>query len=96
MPRIAPYLLYADVANALAWLGEAFGFRERMRMAREDGAIQHAEMDVDADGVILMGCPGPGYRNSKRFGAMTQMLYIQVDNVDAHLRPRPCRRGGHR
>lgn len=84
MPRIAPYLLYADVASALAWLGEAFGFRERMRMPGGDGAIRHAEMDVDPDGVILMGCPGSEYRNPKRLGAMTQMLYIQIDNVDAH------------
>ena len=84
MPRVAPYLLYADVAGALAWLGEAFGFRERMRMPTDDGAIRHAEMDVDGDGVILMGCPGSGYRNPKQLGATTQMLYVQVDDVNAH------------
>ena len=84
MPRVAPYVYYEDVAAALIWLGEAFGFRERMRMPGPDGRIRHAEMDIATDGVILMGCPGPSYRNPKRLGAMTQTLYIHVDDVDAH------------
>ena len=84
MPRISPYLLYEDVAVALTWLSEAFGFRERMHMRGPDGRTRHAEMDVATDGVILMGCPGPEYRNPKRLGARTSALYIQVDDVDAH------------
>lgn len=84
MPRIAPYLFYEDVASALAWLSTAFGFSERMRMPGPDGRIRHAEMDVAADGVILMGYPGPQYRNPKQLGTMTQTLYVQVDDVDAH------------
>ena len=84
MPRVSPYLFYEDVADALVWLGEAFGFRERMRMRGPDGHTRHAEMDVATDGVILMGCPGPEYRNPKRLGARTSTLYIQVDDVDAH------------
>ena len=84
MPRVAPYLFYEDVARALTWLAEAFGFRERMRMPGSDGRIRHAEMDIATDGVILMGCAGPDYCNPKHLGAMTQTLYVQVDNVDAH------------
>ena len=84
MPRVAPYLFYEDVPGALAWLSKAFGFRERMRQPGPDGRIRHAEMDVDVDGVILLGCPGPQYRNPKQLGTMTQTLYIQVDDVDAH------------
>jgi uncharacterized glyoxalase superfamily protein PhnB len=84
MPRVAPYLYYEDVEGALTWLGETFGFRERMRMPGPDGRIRHAEMDIATDGVILMGCPGPHYRNPKRLGTMTQTLYVRVDGVDAH------------
>ena len=62
MPRITPYLFYEDVAGALAWLAKAFGFRERMRMPGPDGKIMHAEMEM-ADGVVMMGYPGPEYRN---------------------------------
>jgi len=83
MPRVAPYLLYEDVAGALCWLGTAFEFRERMRVAK-DGKVLHAEMDVADDGVILLGCPGPEYRNPRKLGAITQNLYVSVDDVDAH------------
>jgi uncharacterized glyoxalase superfamily protein PhnB len=85
MPRITPYLLYEDVGAALEWLARAFGFRERMRLAAPDGRIAHAEMQL-ADGVIMMGCPGPEYRNPKHIGHVTQHVYVYVDDVDAHCR----------
>ena len=85
MPRITPYLYYEDVAKALAWLSRAFGFRERMRMPGPDGKIMHAEMEF-ADGVLMMGNPGPDYRNPKRLGQTTQNLYVYVDDVDRHFR----------
>ncbi len=84
MPRITPYLLYEDVASVLEWLAKAFGFRERMRLPGPDGKITHAEMEL-ADGVIMMGCPGPEYQNPKRLGHVTQNLYVYVDDVDKHF-----------
>ena len=39
IPRITPYLLYEDVAAALAWLGRAFGLRERMRIPGPEGHV---------------------------------------------------------
>ncbi len=83
MPRITPYLLYQDVESALAWLSSAFGFRERLRFPGPDGKIVHAEMEY-ADGLIMMGCPGPEYRNPKALGQVTQHNYIYVDDVDQH------------
>jgi len=84
MPRITPYLLYEDVAGALAWLSQAFGFQERLRMPGPDGIVAHAEMEL-ADGVILLGRPGPEYRNPKHLGAVTQNVYVYVDDVDKHF-----------
>ena len=84
MPRITPYLLYEDVGGAIQWLARAFGFRERMRLTGPNGAIAHAEMQRD-DGVIMMGNPGPQYRNPKQLGHVTQMLYVYVDDVDKHF-----------
>jgi PhnB protein len=84
MPRITPYLLYEDVASAVAWLAQAFGLKERMRMPGPDGKISHAEMELD-DGVVMMGCPGPDYRNPKRTGHVTQELYVYVNDVDKHF-----------
>lgn len=84
MPRITPYLLYADVESALAWLSEAFGFCERLRFPGPDGKITHAEME-SGDSLIMMGCPGPDYRNPKQLGQVTQHTYIYVDDVDQHF-----------
>jgi uncharacterized glyoxalase superfamily protein PhnB len=84
MPRITPYLLYEDVGTAIDWLARAFGFRERMRLAGANGAIAHAEMQRD-DGVIMMGHPGPQYRNPKRLGQVTQTVHVYVDDVDKHF-----------
>ncbi len=83
MLRVTPYLYYEDVARALDWLTRAFGFCERMRMTGPDGKVQHAEMEA-ADGVIMMGHPGPQYRNPRHLGQTTQSVYVYVDDVDAH------------
>jgi PhnB protein len=85
MQRITPYLLYEDVAGALDWLAEAFGFREYgEKMSSPDGKIMHAAMVLD-DSIIMMGCPGPDYKNPKGLGQVTQSLYIRVDDVDKHF-----------
>ena len=84
MPRISPYLYYEDVAKALDWLSGAFGFRERHRIGGPEGKVVHAEMAL-ADGVIMMGNPGPEYRNPRRLGQTTQNIYVYVDDVEAHF-----------
>ena len=83
-PRVSPYLLYEDVAGALDWLTKAFGFKERMRMPEPDGRISHAEVELTADSVIMLGNPGPDYQNPKRLGHSTQFQYIYVDEIDKH------------
>jgi len=84
-PRITPYLLYEDVDAMLDWLAGAFGFRERNRQRRPDGKTVHAEMTLDDDGLILLGWPGPTYKNPKHLGQATQSLYVFVPNVDRHF-----------
>ncbi len=85
MPRITPYLYYEDVAAALRWLASAFGFRERMRIPGPDGAFTHGEMEL-ADSVVMMGRPDGDYRNPKHTGNVSQLVYVYVDDVDAHFR----------
>jgi PhnB protein len=84
---VTPYLLYKDVGKAMSWLGKAFGFLEiGERFEGEDGTVQHAAMVTwDGGDVIMMGCPGPKYKNPKKLGDRTQMLYIYVDNVNKHF-----------
>lgn len=85
MPRIAPYLLYEDVASMLDWLARAFGFEERLRYAGPDGAVTHAEMTF-GDGHLMLGDPGPDFRSPKRLGAFTVLVHVYVDDVDEHCR----------
>jgi uncharacterized glyoxalase superfamily protein PhnB len=82
-PQISPYLLYEDVDAALDWLVAAFGFTETVRMAGPDGKANHAEMTLGT-GVVMMGHPGPDYRNPTHRGGVTQEVYVYVDDVDAH------------
>jgi uncharacterized glyoxalase superfamily protein PhnB len=85
MPQtVTPYLLYEDVAGALDWLSKAFGFRETVRLQGEAGYVNHAEMDVGDGSPIYLGDPGDDYRNPKHLGASTCLVYVYVEDVNAH------------
>jgi len=82
---VTPYLLYEDVGGALKFLAKAFGFRKHgAQVLGPDGKINHAAMQF-GDDLIMMGCPGSGYRNPKRLGRATQNLYVNVEDVDKHF-----------
>jgi PhnB protein len=83
-PPIVPYLLYEDVPGALDWLTRAFGFTERLRFAGSDGVVSHAEITL-GDGLVMLGFPGPDYRNPKQLGNATQLVHVYVDDVEAHF-----------
>ena len=43
-----PMLSYEDVAAAVDWLSDAFGFREvGERYTDDDGRVSHAEIELD-------------------------------------------------
>jgi len=82
---ITPYLLYEDVAGAIKFLSKAFGFRKSgSTMSDSNGRLTHAAMNIGND-VIMMGYPGRKYRNPKRLGGATQMLYVKVNDADKHF-----------
>ena len=76
---ITPYLLYENVAGALNFLAKAFGFRKHgIQMSGPDGKINHAAMKLGQD-LIIMGYPGPKYKNPRKLGQATRNLYVNVD-----------------
>ncbi len=83
MPRLSPHLLYQNVDKAVDWLCSAFAFSERRREKRPDGTAFHAQISCH-DAVVLLGNPGPDYRNPKQLGSHCQFNYIYVDDLDAH------------
>ena len=54
---------YEDVAAAIDWLGDAFGFREEgERFTDDEGRVTHAQLNLDG-AVVMVGWPGPDYRS---------------------------------
>ena len=76
-PRVVPYILYADPASAVHWLGEVLGLREAVRVPRPDGGVGHAEL-VAGDQVVMIGVTG-----SERFGEVSSITLVFVDDVEA-------------
>jgi PhnB protein len=80
---ITPYLFYEDVDAAIGFLARAFGFEEVLRFTGEEGYVNHAEMRLGGDSIML-GTPGDDFRNPKRLGQATIGIHVYVDDVDAH------------
>src|SRR5467141_944201 len=80
---IVPVLIYEDVGEAIDWLCGAFGFTERLRAARRDGEISHAQLAV-AEGAIMLGRQGGEFRLPRR-NEVTQYVHVHVDDVDRHF-----------
>jgi uncharacterized glyoxalase superfamily protein PhnB len=75
---VIPVLVYPDVRAAVAWLTDAFGFRERVRI----GAGHRAQLAVGADGAVIVA-EAHGDRRPPVTGQVTHELKIRVDDVDA-------------
>jgi PhnB protein len=82
---ITPYLLYEDVAGAIRFLSKAFGFKKSgSTMSDKNGKLTHAAMKL-GDDLIMMGYPGPRYKNQKKLGEATQILYVTVKHADEQI-----------
>jgi PhnB protein len=96
--QAVPMLSYEDVAAAVAWLDEAFGFRERGdRYTNDEGRVTHAELELDG-AVVMVGWPGPDYRSPARHAEECELarrwldvpwvvdgVLVYVDDVERHL-----------
>ena len=79
---VVPILIYADVARAIDWLKDAFGFAERLRAGR-GGVVSHAQLIV-GDGALMVGRQGAEYR-PPRAGEVQQYVLVTVEGVDEHF-----------
>jgi uncharacterized glyoxalase superfamily protein PhnB len=90
---------YEDVAAAIDWLGDAFGFREEgERYTDDDRRVAHAELSLDG-AVVMVGWPGPDYRSPAHHAEQCEQarrwlatpwvidgVHVSVDDVDRHYR----------
>lgn len=65
-PRVVPMLSYENAEAAIAFLGAAFGFRERQRFVDGRGKITDAVLDVPGGGVVMLGEGIAGYQGPRR------------------------------
>jgi PhnB protein len=86
LQTVAPYLVIANCANALAFYAKAFGAKALFRLSEASGRIGHAEMRI-GDSVVMMsdeypemGMVGPGTN------ASPVRLHLAVKNVDTFVR----------
>lgn len=81
---VAPYLIIRGAARALEFYQQAFGAKERMRLAMPNGLIGHAEIQL-GDSVIMLGDESPemGCRAPEAFGGSPVSLHVYVEDVDA-------------
>jgi uncharacterized glyoxalase superfamily protein PhnB len=89
---VTPYLLYEDGVAAIAFLTEAFGFREVDRATGAAGGL-HAELEMPPSGTIFLGQPPNGFQDPSE-SAVSAHVYVMVDDVDAH-HARAVRVGAH-
>src|SRR5882672_3828456 len=80
---VVPVLVYEDVAKAIDWLCEAFGFSERLRAARPDGTITHAQLSI-AEGAVMLGASGAEFR-PPRTDEVNQYVLVRVEDDDQHF-----------
>ena len=75
---IVPILIYPDVREAVAWLGAAFGFAERVRI----GENHRAQLESGGGAVIVGDVRAD--RRPPRPGEVTHSVLVRVDNAHAH------------
>jgi uncharacterized glyoxalase superfamily protein PhnB len=87
---VVPILVYEDVAKAIEWLCDSFGFTERLRAEGANGSVSHAQLAI-AEGAVMLGRPGGEFR-PPRPNEVSQYVLVHVEAVDEHFE-RARRRG---
>ena len=80
--RFGPVLRYADADAAIAFLVEAFGFREHVVHRDDDGSVVHAELEYEGDFVGLSSKRPNDPDDLYDLGPCA--VYVVVDDPDAH------------
>jgi uncharacterized glyoxalase superfamily protein PhnB len=75
---VVPVLIYPDVREAVAWLEEAFGFAERVRI----GEDHRAQLALGDGAVIVADVRGD--RRPPREGEATHSVLVRVEDAHAH------------
>jgi len=98
MPTVVPMLAYEDGNAAMDWLVRVFGFTERERWTDDAGTLQHGELGVGDDGLVMLATPtaayeGPAHHREHCAEAaawssvpfVIDGVLVEVADLDAHF-----------
>jgi uncharacterized glyoxalase superfamily protein PhnB len=77
---VIPVLVYPDVRAAVAWLTEAFGFVERVRI----GEDHRSQIRIGDNGAVIVA-DARREQQPPQPGIVTHVIKVRVPDVDAHL-----------
>lgn len=82
-PRVSPYLVVDDAAQAIDFYTKVFDAKERMRMPAPGGKVGHAELQIGESVVMLADAfPDMGYESPKKVGGTAVTISVYVEDVD--------------
>ena len=85
-PTFYPFFRYRDARAAIAWLGRAFGLRERVVYGEGD-VVHHAELKL-GNGIVMLGSAREDALGTATpaevGGKVTGGVYVYVAEIDAH------------
>ncbi len=76
--QVIPVLIYPDVREAVRWLGDAFGFVERVRIGEN-----HRSQLTCGEGAVIVGDVRAD-RRPPRPGEATHSVMVRVEDATAH------------
>src|SRR5687768_1870192 len=76
---VTPYLLVPDAHKLIDFLIEVFEGQETTRIARSDGKVSHAEVEISGS-VIMVG------EISEEWNPMSASVYVYVSDTDSTYR----------
>jgi len=77
---VIPVLVYPDVRAAVAWLSEAFGFVERVRV----GQAHRSQLQIGADGAMI-AADAHGEQQPPQPDTTSHIIKVRVEDVDAQF-----------
>ncbi len=82
--HVQAYLIIKNCAAAIEFYKKVFGAKERLRMARPDGRIGHAEIEI-GDCCVMMADEHPeiGAFGPEHYGGSPIRMHLYVENCDA-------------
>lgn len=88
-PNLMPLMRYRDLAEAMSWLEDAFGFEKQIAVSDSDGEVIYGQMSYRGS-LMMMGAVRDTdldklMRQPDEVGGVeTQSCYIVVDDADTH------------